>query len=89
MEGVLAHALQEPGPCIAVDSLAGASEGTRQVVPRAVLLDGLSTLLLDTPGSAAPALRRALGGFLDDAATDVSVTAGRTRWKIAVRVSTS
>ena len=38
--------------------------------PSALLLDGLCTMLLDTPGRAAPALRQAVAAFLDDAATD-------------------
>ena len=39
--------------------------------PCALLLDGLSTLILDSPTDACPALRRALSAFLDDdTATD-------------------
>ena len=34
--------------------------------PCALLLDGLSTLILDSPTDACPALRRALSAFLDD-----------------------
>lgn len=69
---LVAGSLAEPGSeLLAVSAAAraalAAAPGTE---PWALLLDGLCTLLLDSPGDAAPALRRALAAFLDDAATD-------------------
>ena len=70
---LVAGRLAEPGSELRAVSAAAraalaAAPGTE---PCALLLDGLSTLLLDSPGDAAPALRRALAAFMDDdAATD-------------------
>ena len=65
---LVAGPLAEPGSDLRAVSAAArvalaAAPGTE---PCALLLDGLSTLLLDSPGRAAPALRRALTAFMDD-----------------------
>ena len=70
---LVAGALAGPGGDLREVSVAAraALAATPGTEPCAVLLEGLSTLILDSPADAAPALRRAVAAFLDtDAATD-------------------
>jgi DNA-binding CsgD family transcriptional regulator len=65
---LVAGAFAAPGGGLPVVSAAARAALTRVpgAEPSALLLDGLSTLILDSPAEAAPLLRRALSAFLDD-----------------------
>jgi DNA-binding CsgD family transcriptional regulator len=70
---LVAGRLAEPGsePHTVAAAARAALAGAPGTEPCALLLEGVSTVLLDSPGDAAPALRRALAAFMDDdAATD-------------------